>query len=425
LSIVRQQALTLVAAIVPGREAELDTWLRTNKRALQRALERSTTTHFARWVILPPSQDEDGKALGEGPLLAFESNFDGQLEQHLLDLRAALGSLLDGAFAHAEGYPGSADARQLEQFFRRGALRAAAFYVAHGGLPVGVIRGDAALKQAVEQRLSARSQGARVRAEDALELAEDLQRVARALAAERGLTLGHVERGLRPSSSSITMAALRAALSQPLGVLLAFLLAPFFEWRDARVRRRQPSFRTAALRQKRDGIGLEEDRVDQNGLTHLVPIKPGRYRAFALKMMVLIVTGLADFGARVGRLGGIETIHFARWVVLPDRRLLFFSNYDGSWEAYLGDFIDKASMGLTMIWTNTLWYPKTRLLLFKGARDEGAFKEWTRAYQVPTQVWYSAYPFSSVTDVLKNARIRELLGSALDRPRSQELLALL
>ena len=43
-----------------------------------------------------------------------------------------------------------------------------------------------------------------------------------------------------------------------------------------------------------------------------------------------------------------------------------------------GDFIDKASMGLTMIWCNTLWYPATRLLLFKGARNEGAFKkDWT------------------------------------------------
>jgi hypothetical protein len=421
LSIVRQQALTLVAAIVPGREAELDAWLRTNKRALQRALERSSTTHFARWVILPQSHDEDGKALGERQLLAFESNFDGQLDRHLADLRAALGSLLDGAFAHAEGYPGSADVRELEQFFRRGALRAAAFYVAHGGLPVGVIRGDAALKQAVEQRLRMRSQGARVRGDDALELAEDLQRVARALATERGLTLGHVERGLRPNPPGV----LAAAFSRPFGVLLAFLLAPFLEWRDARVRRRQPSFRTPELEQKRNGIGLEEDRVDQNGLTHLVPIKPGWYRPFALKMMLLLVTALADAGAQVGRLGGIETIHFARWVVLPDRRLLFLSNYDGSWEAYLGDFIDKASLGLTMIWTNTVWYPKTRLLLFKGARDEGAFKQWTRAYQVPTQVWYSAYPFSSVTDVLKNARIRELLGSALDRQRSEELLALL
>ena len=70
-----------------------------------------------------------------------------------------------------------------------------------------------------------------------------------------------------------------------------------------------------------------------------------------------------------------------------------------------------------MIWTNTLWYPKTRLLLFQGARNEGAFKEWTRAYQLPTQVWYSAYPFTSVCDVLKNARIRCLLGNPLTPER--------
>lgn len=421
MSVVRQQALTLVAPVTLGREAEVDAWLRENRRVLQRALERSTTTHFARWVLLPPSQDEDGRTIGEQHLLAFETNFDGQLSEHVSDLRAALGSLFDSAFAHVEGYPGSADAGALAQFFRAGSLRAAAFYVAHGGLSVGVVRGDAALRRAVEARLQMRSQGARVKAESALELAADLQRTARALAAEQRLTLGHVDRGLRENPRGV----LATALTQPLRVLLAFLLAPFYEWRDAVVRRRQPSFRTPELRQKRDSIGLEEDRVDQNGLTHMVPIKPGWYRVFALKTMVLLVTALAEAGALVGRLGGIETIHFARWVVLPDRRLLFFSNYDGSWEAYLGEFIDKAALGLTMIWTNTLWYPKTRLLLFKGARNEGAFKEWTRAYQVPTQVWYSAYPFVSVADVLKNARIRELLGSTLTPERSAELLALL
>ncbi len=112
-------------------------------------------------------------------------------------------------------------------------------------------------------------------------------------------------------------------------------------------------------------------------------------------------------------------------MILPDRRLLFFSNYDGSWEAYLGDFIGKAAMGLTMIWTHTVWFPKTTLILFRGASDEGAFKAWTRAFQVPTQVWYSAYPTLSVADVLKNARIRELLGEVLTPQKSSELLALL
>lgn len=421
MSVVRQQALSVVVPVASGGEIALDGWLRANKRALQRALERSTTTHFARWVLLPPSRDERGRQVGERHLLAFESNFDGQLDEHVADLRACLGRLLDGAFAGAEGYPGAEDAARLTAYFRDRSLRAAAFYAAHAGLSVPVVRGDAAVKRALEARLAERSVGAKVRAADAVELAGDLQRVARAVAAEQGLTLGHVERGLPKDPPGVFVTALR----RPFSVLIAFALSPFFELRDALLRRRQPSFRTPELQRQRDEIGLEEDRVDQNGLTHLVPIKPGWYRSFALRTMVLLVTSLAVAGGLVGHLGGIQSIHFARWVVLPDRRLLFFSNYDGSWEAYLGDFIDKASMGLTMIWSNTLWYPKTRLLLFQGARAEGPFKSWTRAYQVPTQVWYSAYPTLSVGDVLKNARIRELLGGSLDARSAAELLALL
>ena len=421
MSVVRQQALTIVAPVSLGNEALADQWLRDNKRTLQRALERATTTHFARWVLLPPTPDEAGNPIGAQHLLAFETNFDGELAEHVADLRAALGPLLDGAFAHVEGYPGSKNLADLSGFFRGVSLRAAAFYIAHGGLSVSVVHGDAALKRAVEDRLRELARGALVGAQELLVLAQELQRVARTLAASRGLTLGHVDRGLREDAPGV----LERAFTRPFSVLLAFLLAPFFELYDDLRRKNQPSFETPALKAKRDGIGLEEDRVDQNGLTHLVALKPGWYRLFALKMMVYLVTALADAGALIGRLGGIQTIHFARWVALPDRRLLFFSNYDGSWEAYLGDFIDKASMGLTMIWTNTIWYPKTRLLLFKGAKDEEAFKAWTRACQVPTQVWYSAYPTLSVNDVLKNARIRELLGAELDAVSAPQLLTLL
>jgi hypothetical protein len=419
--IVRHQALTLVAPIASGKEGALDTWLRESKRELQRALMRSSTTHFARWVILPPTPDEDGRLIGEQHLLAFESNFDGELEGHVADLRVALGPMLDESFRNVEGYPGSDDLAALSGFFRTASLRAAAFYVAHGGLSVPVVRGDAAIRRALDRRLAELTGPARADAHGALELALDLQRSAFALATKEGLKLGFIDRGLDPDPPGL----IARALLRPFSVLLAFLLAPFFEWRDEQVRRRQPDFNTPELRAIRDGIGLEEDRVDQNGLTHLVALKPGWYRPFALKTMVHLVTALADSGALTGRLGGIQTIHFARWVALPDRRLLFFSNYDGSWEAYLGEFIDKASLGLTMIWTNTIWYPKTRLLLFKGAKDEEAFKTWTRANQVPTQVWYSAYPTLSVGDVLRNAKIRELLGSKLDQPAAEKLLALI
>ena len=420
MSVARQQALTVVAPIALGQEATCDAWLREHKRELQRALARAGSLHFARWVLLPPSLDVDGRPIGEQHLLAFETNFDGELQDHAADLRAALGPLLDGAFAHVEGYPGSDKLAELAQFFRDASLRTAAYYVAHPGLSVPVVHGDAALRRAVEGRLRELSAGAKVEARGALSLALELQRTALAVATQGGFRLGYVDRGLSEKPG-----VLARAFARPFAVLLAFLLAPFFEWLDERMRRRQPSFETPELKAVRDGIGVEEDRVDQNGLTHMVPLKPGWYRAFALKTMVYLVTALADAGALTGRLGGIQTIHFARWVALPDRRLLFFSNYDGSWEAYLGEFVDKASMGLTMIWTNTLWYPKTRLLLFKGARDEESFKAWTRAFQVPTQVWYSAYPTLSVGDVLKNAKVRELLGCKLDVSRSEQLLALL
>ena len=51
------------------------------------------------------------------------------------------------------------------------------------------------------------------------------------------------------------------------------------------------------------------------------------------------------------------------------RRLLFLSNFDGSWENYLDDFIDKASIGLTGVWSNTLKFPRTYFLVLGGASD--------------------------------------------------------
>ena len=48
-----------------------------------------------------------------------------------------------------------------------------------------------------------------------------------------------------------------------------------------------------------------------------------------------------------GRLARVSTIHFARWVLLDDNRRVFFaSNYDGSLESYMDDFINKVAFGL-------------------------------------------------------------------------------
>jgi hypothetical protein len=164
-----------------------------------------------------------------------------------------------------------------------------------------------------------------------------------------------------------------------------------------------------------------EDQFRQNQLTHIVDIKPGLFSLFT----VWIVLTVIDLFARVyyvnGDLGGITSIHFARWVIVRDRRrgvrkrhrLLFFSNYDGSWESYLGEFIDRAASGLTAIWSNTVDFPKTRHLLGAGARDEEAFKQWTRDHQIPTQVWWTGVPQSTVQNVRDDISVRRSIDRTL------------
>ena len=160
--------------------------------------------------------------------------------------------------------------------------------------------------------------------------------------------------------------------------------------------------------------------VVQNQLTHLVAIKPERFRVVTLKFVLWVINLAAVVEYYKGELGGISSIHFAHWVLTDsNKRLIFYSNFDGSWENYLGDFTDKASEGLTGVWSNTIGFPKAHNLIGMGARDEQRFKEWARQNQIETQVWYSAYPDLSVLNINNNTRIR----SDLFRPLSDKALS--
>ena len=112
---------------------------------------------------------------------------------------------------------------------------------------------------------------------------------------------------------------------------------------------------------------------------------------------------------------GIPSIHFAHWHLIDGgRRLLFLSNYDGTWESYLGEFVDRAASGLTAVWSNTVGFPRTRFLALDGARNEQQFKAWVRSQQVPTDVWYAAYPRLSVLNVNNDTALRAGLSARLD-----------
>ncbi|MFT3697937.1 MAG: hypothetical protein QM831_32655 [Kofleriaceae bacterium] len=176
-------------------------------------------------------------------------------------------------------------------------------------------------------------------------------------------------------------------------------------------------------------LGKFEDKIRQNQLTHVVDVKPGFFRLFTVWTVLHVIDGLARIIYVRGHLGGITSIHFARWMIVRDRRhrpkqrrhrIVFFSNYDGSWESYLGEFIDRASWGLTAIWSNTKDFPPTTNLAFDGAKDEEAFKQWTRDHQLETQVWWSSVPDQTVQNINDDVALRRKLDATLDR---EEMMA--
>ena len=106
----------------------------------------------------------------------------------------------------------------------------------------------------------------------------------------------------------------------------------------------------------------------------------------------------------------IDTIHFARWVIIDnDTRMLFTSNFDGPLDAYLRDFCVKTPQGMDAIFGNCEGYPAG------GAADFEAFKAYVRKHQVPTDLFYPAYPESTVKAVKKALEIKALADQLLEK----------
>ncbi len=152
----------------------------------------------------------------------------------------------------------------------------------------------------------------------------------------------------------------------------------------------------------------------QNHMISITQRKPGAIRWFTSRLVFWAVGEFAAHFYRPGFLSDIGTIHFARWVTAPGSPdVLFFSNYDSSWESYLEDFITRAHAGLTGIWSNSIGFPRAQNLIQGGATDGERFKRYARQSMVPTRFWYSAYPHLTTTIIRTNAEIRRGLSGSM------------
>ncbi len=105
--------------------------------------------------------------------------------------------------------------------------------------------------------------------------------------------------------------------------------------------------------------------------------------------------------------------------------MIFCSNYDGSLESYNNDFINLVSWGLNLVFSNGYGYPKTEWLLFGGASREQEFKDFLRSHQIPTPIWYSAYPELTALNVERNATLRRGLSGSMNEREARAWLRLI
>ena len=195
-----------------------------------------------------------------------------------------------------------------------------------------------------------------------------------------------------------------------LPVLLLYL--PIFAYQLRRRERRDPEVIPRLDPDHVSQLAQIEDHELTNQFNAIGSVKPGRFRHWLL----VVVLSLIDYGARHlyfrGRLARVHTIHAARWVFLDGgRRVLFASNYDGSLESYMDDFINKVSFGLNLAFSNGVGYPSTRWLVLDGARNEQKFKSVLRRHQLPSQVWYNGHTGLTAHHLERNARLRRGLES--------------
>jgi hypothetical protein len=402
---MRQSAITLVAQVKEAELGSLRRVLRTREAELLQAIGRIGTVHYARWVIVLGPGD------GFKPLLTFGSDFDGPVDAHLNDLVTHLGPLLDDIYAHCEGYQPAADKVAYLTGIRK---KEAAVYQGAPGRTVQTIAQEKALRARLAQLAGAGTWAGM--SASAIHVA-----LRRQVLAEKEFTWAK-DRLPTPRVNYLAL----ALLALPALLFAVFFLLPWAVYMQFAHEVWDEPGRTTP-NQVSDGLidenVREEDFHYQNQFSQVMLMKPGRARLVTVNLMFFLTRLLVRLLFVKGKLMGIPTIHFARWVQLDRDRLLFFSNFDGSWTQYLGDFIDKSGWGLNAIFGNTRPFPRIWFLFFRGAYDEMHFLGWSRSTQVPTQVWYASERDQSIQNINANTRVRNALNRDLGERDAQRFLS--
>jgi hypothetical protein len=417
-----QIALTVIAKIKPGETSNLKALLRNIRENRQQpsviGFEKVPNIHFARLFIIDEVKDPVGSMIPAS--LVCLTDADAPLDRHLDDLATITATDLDKIFSYCEGYPAPQARTPASRvaFLRSHSTSSQPFYVNTPGRTVQQILQEDRLRQAISAFLDSRDWTHR----NVMEVRSAIQDFVRCHP-----DLSWAQSPPEPPELSWQIEELIHKLGMPLLVLLllpiialvlplGLILLRIHEERDIPDTSKANPDTVEKLR-------ADEDFGGQNQIIAIGFLKPGLFRQITSILVIFLADYLIRHIYNRGSLSGLNTIHFARWVSMDRRRRLFFvSNYDGSLESYMNDFIDKAYWGLNAIFSSGDGFPKTRWLFFGGIQDELAYKTFLPTRQIATQVWYSAYPHLSTVNIQNNARIRAGLFSLMGQAQAEEWL---
>jgi hypothetical protein len=398
-----------------------------------------STLHYGRWVILSRDSFRDEPAVPVGIRLILTTNYDGigndHKDYHLTELVTKLTKYIDDVYECCVGYPEPAERNEQSRknFLKKGIISTSAFYNGAPGRSVTQIHQEDALHQYIWEFLKTKKW------DDNTSAVEIHRAIREEVDSKPEFAWSKEKAGVQGIKwLEIIAYGLLFIVMLPLIILWIIYLFLFHELWDKKVTLSQSELDDAKINE----LKKVEDLFPQNQFTQVAVLKPGFARRLNFRIWMLRTRVLASFVFVKGKLLNIPTIHFARWVLIDkNRHVLFYSNFDGNWEQYLGDFIDQSGWGLTAIFCNTVKFPRTnfmgvlgmipgmpmtfpgsKFVLTGGAYDEEHFLAWSRSTQFPTQVWYCPYRHLSIKNVNNNTMIRNELRQDLSEAQAQLFL---
>lgn len=411
---ISANGIAVIAPIREGEEENCRTVLESIDKeeipgSIKIHFEKKNITHFARFVII--ADHEKGK---NRKRLLFSAIFDGSPDEFFADMRDNTTDI-DAIWSHCEGYPGKSG---YVQFMKDHNNPTGTFLRGHKHETVKEIQSYLKLRDKLCQQFN-------VPLSDYNKVIGDLP-----THSAMEIFIKRLGSGIRFTGRTLlqlVMALPRVVklLSYGTAILDAakFLNDPLTlerDYSDSSIDRSPPcrefgeGDEVVPFKENDATEDFLNRKMVQNQMTVISVNDPKTLKVAQVVQAYIDLLANLPF---VARNSIIPTIHFGRWMMIDNgKRMLFLSNYDGNWQTYIGDFVDKAAAGLNAFWAGSIGWS------YATTRDIELFKEGIRCHQTRASYFYCAYPGATVVNVIQAKQLYDGYHHNLDASTAKEWL---